>query len=58
MTEEEKNKKITFIIDGFIELGYDLSNEADKEKIRSLISSALSQQPFDKILDYPQVIRG
>ena len=56
MNEEEKHQKINFIIDGLIELGYDLS--ADKDKIRSLISSALSQKPFDESLDYPQVVRG
>lgn len=56
MTEEERHQKITFIIDGLIELGYDLS--ADKERIRSLISSVLGQQSFDKSLDLPQVSRG
>lgn len=53
MTEEERHQKINNIIDGFIELGYDLSDEADKQKIRSLIASVLSQKPFDVSLDSP-----
>lgn len=56
MTEEERHQTINYIIDGLIELGYDLS--ADKDRIRSLISSVLSQQSFDKSLDLPQVSRG
>lgn len=58
MTEEERHQTINYIIDGFIELGYDLSDEADKQKIRSLIASVLSQKPFDVSLDSPQVIGG
>lgn len=56
MTEEERHQTINYIINGLIELGYDLS--ADKDRIRSLISSALSQQSFDESLDLPQVSRG
>lgn len=49
MSQKERHEKITEIIEGLIALGYDLR---DREKVQSLIAVALSEQPFDKTLDF------